>query len=187
MQDPKTAIAASFVNARGLLRSSVARVAGHELLGPLGQLAADAAVREKPEAKLRARQLGYLTVFPQDLVLFKAKVGAFARKTTTEVLAAAPRTEVSSADLKHGVMAVLQVNFTDGSKWEFDIPAIDRAAASAVITALAQPPMPEVQFSPDRQFWWDGADWKPAANLSPDGRWWWDGAAWQPVRARTGS
>ena len=46
-----------------------------------------------------------------------------------------------------------------------------------------------VQMSPDRAYWWDGVQWRPAdsstpptAQRSPDGTHWWDGTAWRPVR-----
>ncbi|HET7466724.1 MAG TPA: hypothetical protein VFL29_08650 [Candidatus Dormibacteraeota bacterium] len=45
------------------------------------------------------------------------------------------------------------------------------------------------QMSPDRAFWWDGAQWQsaetstpPQAQRTPDGTSWWDGATWRPVR-----
>jgi len=36
-----------------------------------------------------------------------------------------------------------------------------------------------VQFSPDGQWYWDGAQWRPA--YSPDRRWRWDGQQWIPA------
>lgn len=36
-----------------------------------------------------------------------------------------------------------------------------------------------VQFSPDGEWFWDGARWQPA--YSPDRRWRWDGARWLPA------
>lgn len=36
-----------------------------------------------------------------------------------------------------------------------------------------------MQFSPDREWIWDGAQWRPA--YSPDRRWRWDGRAWVPA------
>jgi hypothetical protein len=45
-----------------------------------------------------------------------------------------------------------------------------------------------VQMSPDRQYWWDGSTWRPAATEVPptafrsaDGNYWWDGVSWRPV------
>jgi hypothetical protein len=47
---------------------------------------------------------------------------------------------------------------------------------------------PVVQMSVDGQFWWDGANWRsaaqevpPTAQRSGDGHFWWDGTAWRPV------
>jgi Flp pilus assembly pilin Flp len=39
-------------------------------------------------------------------------------------------------------------------------------------------------FSPDGQWWWDGAQWRPA--VSPDGRWRWDGRSWVPAQPAQG-
>lgn len=36
-----------------------------------------------------------------------------------------------------------------------------------------------MQFSPDGQWYWDGAQWRPA--YSPDRRWRWDGRQWIPT------
>ena len=36
-----------------------------------------------------------------------------------------------------------------------------------------------MQFSPDREWIWDGAQWRPV--YSPDRRWRWDGRAWVPA------
>jgi hypothetical protein len=43
--------------------------------------------------------------------------------------------------------------------------------------AVKNAPVP-TPFSPDRNYWWDGAAWKPV--VSGDGKWAWDGNRWQP-------
>lgn len=47
-----------------------------------------------------------------------------------------------------------------------------------------------VHMSPDWSYWWDGAQWQPAATTvppaaqrSPDGAHWWDGRSWRPISA----
>jgi hypothetical protein len=56
-----------------------------------------------------------------------------------------------------------------------------------VIRAMSRKPAAKVQLSPDRQFWWDGSIWHPAATEVPptaprsaDGMYWWDGVSWRP-------
>lgn len=48
----------------------------------------------------------------------------------------------------------------------------------------------EVQWSEDRQYWWDGTAWThvdtalpPKIQISPDGHHFWDGATWRSMRA----
>jgi hypothetical protein len=56
------------------------------------------------------------------------------------------------------------------------------------LPGTAPAPVPSVQMSDDRRFWWDGAAWRdaehevpPAAQRSGDGNFWWDGFNWRPV------
>jgi hypothetical protein len=179
-----------------MIRSVVAGVVAQEFVGGAAGAAIGGGGVASEASPLRRGQIAYLAVFPEELVLFNAKRGAFAPKPTTEVIAASPRTAVGSAKVERGMIAgVLQISFADGSTWEFDVPRVHLAGADGVVAALAQPPVPTAQaagpaidpgpvgqLSPDGRWWWDGGTWKPAAQLSPDGVWWWDGAAWQPVR-----
>lgn len=57
------------------------------------------------------------------------------------------------------------------------------AAAETTSTSVGN-----LEMSPDRYYWWDGAAWQsvmdstpPHAQRSPDGTQWWDGAEWRPV------
>jgi hypothetical protein len=64
------------------------------------------------------------------------------------------------------------------------IPAYGGAVPSYGPTA----PPPEIQMSPDGNYWWDGQAWRdasleapPTAQRSSDGTLWWDGRNWRPV------
>jgi hypothetical protein len=56
------------------------------------------------------------------------------------------------------------------------------------VTGPTQIASGDLTWSDDRQWWWDGAEWRdaaselpPAAQLSDDQRSWWDGSSWRPV------
>jgi hypothetical protein len=132
------AIAATFVEPRGMIRSVVAGVAGREILGAVGSAAASAASAGTAGASpLRTGQIAYLSVSADELVLFHAKRGAFRPKPTDEVVASAPRSTVESATLEKGRIAgVLEISFAGGSNWAFDIPKVHLGGAQQVAAAL---------------------------------------------------
>jgi hypothetical protein len=132
------AIAATFVEPRGMIRSVVAGVAGREILGAVGEAAASAASAGTAGASpLRTGQIAYLSVSADELVLFHAKRGAFRPKPTEEVVASAPRSTVESATLEKGRIAgVLEIFFAGGSNWAFDIPKVHLGGAQQVAAAL---------------------------------------------------
>jgi hypothetical protein len=119
------ALAATFVEPKGTIRSVLANGDGTE-----------APPRKKG-------QIAYLAVFPGDVVLFKAKRGAFRPKTTDEVLAHAPRDAVRRAHVGHGrSLNSLEIRFADGTHWEFDIPRVHLDGAEAIEANLAPLPPP---------------------------------------------
>ena len=135
------AIAATFVEPRGMIRSVVAGVAGRgdprrrrfgSRVG--GHLGWD----RRGLSAARAGQIAYLSVSADELVLFHAKRGAFRPKPTDEVVASAPRSSVESARLEKGRIAgVLEISFAGGSTWAFDIPKVHLGGAQQVAAALA--------------------------------------------------
>jgi hypothetical protein len=138
------AIAATFVEPRGTIRSIVASVAGREVLGAVGSAAgsAGASAGTSGSSPLRQGQIACLSVFADGLVLFHAKRGAFRPKPTDEAIASAPRSTVESANLRKGMIAaVLEISFVDGSTWAFDVPKVHLGGArqiAAVITAAGR-------------------------------------------------
>lgn len=134
------AIAATFVEPRGMIRSVVAGVAGGELLGAVGltAVAAAASAGTGGASPLQAGQIAYLSVSAEEIVLFHAKRGAFRPKPTDEVVASAPRSTVESARLEKGRLAgVLEISLAGGSTWAFDIPKVHLGGAQQVAAALA--------------------------------------------------
>jgi hypothetical protein len=139
MSGPSSAIAATFVEPRGMVRSIVAGVAGGELGGALGATAATLAASSRtPDASpLGKGQIGYLGVFPETVTLFRAKRGALKPKPTDEVVATAPRTELRAATVEKGrLLSVLELTFADGSTWAFDVPKVHLSGAKAIAQTL---------------------------------------------------
>jgi hypothetical protein len=129
----------TFVEPRGMVRSIVAATVGREVLGAVGGISAQHAAesRDAGSSPIRAGQIAYLGLSNEELTLFRAKRGAFRPKPTDEVIAVAPRTSVSAAGLERGRLAgVLQVTFTDGSTWAFDVPKIHLSGAEAIVVAI---------------------------------------------------
>jgi hypothetical protein len=104
MPDPRDAVAATFVEPRGMIRSAAASVVGRELLGGVGAVAGSrlASAGTEGSSPLRKGDLAYLAVFADELVLFKARRGALRPKPTSEVIASAARAGVRSAGLAKG-------------------------------------------------------------------------------------
>jgi hypothetical protein len=132
--------AATFVEPRGMIRSIVAATAGHEALGALGSMTAERAASAGTDGSspLKKGEIAHLSVSGDDVVLFKAKRGAFKPKPTEEVIASAPRAAVRGARIEKGRIAgVLEVSFDDGSTWAFDVPKVHLKGAQAIEAALA--------------------------------------------------
>jgi hypothetical protein len=125
------AAAGTFVEPRGMIRSAVASAVG----GVVGALATTPTT-----GQLRKGELGYLSVFPTEVVLFAAKRGAFKPKPTTNVIATAPRSSVRSAQIDKGRIAgILDITFADGTAWQFEVPRVHLGGANQVVSVLGRP------------------------------------------------
>ena len=136
---PGPAIATSFVEPRGTIKSIVAGTIGRELAGGLGAVAASHAADQTSESQspLTKGQLGYLAAFDDQIVLYRAKRGAFKPKATEDIYATAPRGSVTGADLERKKLSgVLTIRFTDENDWTFDVPKIYLSTAEAIVGAL---------------------------------------------------
>ena len=140
MQSSEQIVAATFVEPRGMVRSVVAAVAGREVLGGLGAITAERAASAGTEgaSPLKKGEIAHLSVSREQLVLCKAKRGAFKPKPTEEVIASAPRAAVRTAKVDKGKIAgVLEVSFEDGSTWAFDVPKVHLKGAEQIAAELA--------------------------------------------------
>ncbi len=127
MFDPKQAQAATFVEPRGMIRSAVSSVGG--LAGALAASPGD--------GPLTKGSIGYLGIYDDEIVLFSAKRGAFKPKATSSVIASASRTALNRAGFKKGRAAsVLELAFTDGAVWAFEIPRVHLSGAQSIAAAL---------------------------------------------------
>jgi hypothetical protein len=143
MSEHGSAVAATFVEPRGMIRSVVASVAGREVLGAVGSIAgsAIASAGTAESSPLRKGQIAHLSVFAEHVVLFRAKRGAFRPKPTEETIASAPRASVRTAAVEQGRIAgVLEISFVDGSTWTFDVPKVHLAGAKLIAATLASAP-----------------------------------------------
>lgn len=141
MQSSEQVLAATFVEPRGMVRSVVAAVAGREVFGALGAITAErTATASTGEASpLKKGEIAYLSVSREQVMLCRAKRGAFKPKPTDDLLASAPRIVVRGASLEKGRIAgVLELSFEDGSSWAFDVPKVHLKGAQAIAGELSQ-------------------------------------------------
>ena len=133
-------IAGTWVNPRGAAKKLVSTVAGGQVGGAAGSFAAQqiasgssAVVMETPEFGRNA----YLAIGENDVALVRVKQGLMKLKLTDEVLARAARSDVVQAELGSGKLACpVTITFSDGARWEFDVPRAGKFAAQRVVTSL---------------------------------------------------
>ena len=133
-------VAGTFVNPKGLAKKMTAAVAGGEIAGAAGTIAAKVMTgptyRGAPDVPNFGR-VGYVAVTENEIALVKTRTGAFKMKISDEVLARAPRTEVASAELDQGMLlSHLKIAFTNGVTWQFDVPKQGKKTAQGVVRAL---------------------------------------------------
>jgi hypothetical protein len=136
---PGQVLATSFVEPRGTIMSIVAGTIGREISGGLTTATAARGVEQSSAgaSPLTKGQLGYLVAFDDQIVLYRAKRGAFKPKPAEEVYATAPRGSVAGAELERKKLSgVLTIQFADGSDWTFDIPKIYLSSAEGIVAAI---------------------------------------------------
>ena len=97
-------VAATFVEPRRMIRSVITDVAGRQILGAVGAVTASAMTSHASSdaSPLKKGEIAYLLVSPDQLVLRRAKRGAFRPKPADEVIAAAPRRRGAIGDARRG-------------------------------------------------------------------------------------
>jgi len=138
MPSIESAVACTYVEPRGAIRSVIAKTVGRELGGAVGQMVAGSAAEQADASPVQKGKIAFLAVFPDELVLFAGKRGAFKPKPTEDVIASAPRASVASAGLERkGLSGALTIAFADGASWAFDMPKVHLKTAEQVVQALA--------------------------------------------------
>ena len=136
---PSETAVGTFVEPRGMIRSVVAAAAGQQVLGAVGAAVASGSTSpDNAASPLTKGQIGYLGVFADQVVLFRAKRGAMKPKPTEEIVASAARSEIRTAVLEPGRIAgVLTISFNDDSAWAFDVPKVHLGGAQTIAAHLA--------------------------------------------------
>ena len=133
-------IAGTFVNPKGLAKKMTASVGGGQIGGIAGSLATGAIADRSSGAAQDVPsfgRVGYLAVTATEVALLGTKTGALKMKIGNNVLARAPRAEVTSAELDEGVLlSHLTVEFSNGARWQFDVPRQGKKSAREVARAL---------------------------------------------------
>ena len=133
-------LAGTLVNPKGMTKKVTASVAGGQIAGVAGNMAANLATggayAGAPEVPDFGR-VGYLGVNADEVALVKTKSGAFKMKVTDEVLARAPRSAITAVVLEKGrVLSRLRIGFAGDVAWEFDIPKGAYKGAERLAAAL---------------------------------------------------
>jgi hypothetical protein len=80
--------------------------------------------------------LAYLSVFPRELVVFRAKRSLLRKpKVTDEAAASRPRPEIRSAAVDKA--GALEIDFADGSSWQFEVGSDQLTGAQQIVAELA--------------------------------------------------
>lgn len=125
-----------FVSRRGAIRAGAASGAG----GLVGAAIASKSNKGQDSAINLGDEFGYLAVMPDNkIVLFKTKRSLIAMKPKLrdETWAEAPLSAVTqSAFTKGKLVSVFEIEFADGSNWQFDVARNNRKDGEAVAQLL---------------------------------------------------
>jgi hypothetical protein len=128
-------VAGTNVTPKGFTRKMTMRVAGGEIAGVAGTLAAMRSERDVPD--IPTFKYGYLAASEQDVAIVKTSQLAMTPKPTKEVLAMAPRSELVDVTLDKGLnLSKLKLEFADGQVWEFEVARSFRKAAVHFVETL---------------------------------------------------
>ena len=130
-------IAGTFVNPKGMTKKVTASVAGGEIAGVAGNLAAGLATGPTYAGAPDVPDFGrvaYVAASADEIAIVKTKSGMLKMKVSDEVLARVPRSEIASAELDEGrLLSHLKIAFGDDVAWEFDIPKANKKSAQALV------------------------------------------------------
>lgn len=116
---PRGATMGRAVNQGGASVGGLIGAAGGALASGKSAKAGAAARADTPEFKGQA----LLALTDADVALVKLKQGAMSAKPV-EVIARAPRDQVTEASLASGLVPKLSISFADGSAWSMDVPRV---------------------------------------------------------------
>jgi hypothetical protein len=133
-------IAGTFVNPKGMTKKVTASVAGGEIAGVAGNLAAGLATGPAyagaPDVPNFGR-VAYVAASADEIAIVRTKSGMLKMKIGEEVLARVPRSEIASVELDEGrLLSHLKIAFGNGVTWEFDIPKANKKSAQGLARAL---------------------------------------------------
>jgi len=133
-------LAGTWVNNKGMAKRLVASVAGRELAGAVGSVAAAGVAGRSSDGVAETPDFGrdaYLAISESEVALVKTKQGVMKLKITDDVHARAARADVAHAELGNGKLACpLTITFANGSRWELDVPRGGKSAAAKLVDRL---------------------------------------------------
>jgi hypothetical protein len=134
-------IAGTFVNPKGMTKKVTASVAGGEIAGVAGNLAAGLATGPAYAGAPDVPEFGrvaYVAASADEIAIVRTKSGMLKMKIGEEVLARVPRSEIASVELDEGrLLSHLKIAFRNGVVWEFDIPKANKKSAQGLARALS--------------------------------------------------
>jgi hypothetical protein len=133
-------VAGTFLSPKGTMKKVTTASAGRMVGGLAGAVgtATGQSLGGQGEGTPTFGQLGYLAVTDEDVALVRAKTGAIKPKLVDEVLGRRPRSQLERVDYEKGSLkGKLEIHFTDGGLWEFEIPRAHHKATTKVVEALS--------------------------------------------------